>query len=99
MPVTKSAKKKLKKDKKRTRKNKDFLQLYKAALKKAKKHPTEKTVKEAVSLVDKAVKKNIIHKNKASRIKSALSKLIKKPVKKNEIKTAKSPRKSKAKTA
>lgn len=82
MPVIKSAQKKLRKDRKRTKRNKDFSELLKTALKKAKKLPTEKSIKEAVILIDKAVKNNVIHKNKAARVKSGLSKLIKNPSKK-----------------
>lgn len=75
MPVTKSAKKKLKKDKTRTKENKKVENLFKSAIKRAQKSKTEKVVKDAMKLVDKAAKKNIIHKNKASRLKSRLSKL------------------------
>ena len=75
MPVTKSAKKKLRKDKVRTQENKKIENLFKSAVKKAQKSRTEKVVKDAIRLVDKAKKKNIIHKNKAARLKSKLSKL------------------------
>ncbi len=75
MPVTKSAKKKLRKDKVRTQENKKIENLFKSAVKKAQKSRTEKSVKDAMKLVDKAAKKNIIHKNKAGRLKSKLSKL------------------------
>ncbi len=78
MPVIKSAKKKLRQDKKRTAKNRKVKDSLKGLVKKAKKTPTEKTIREAVKIVDKAAKNNIIHKNKAARIKSALSKLLKK---------------------
>lgn len=87
MPVTKSARKKLRKDKTRTRENRKIENLFKYAVKKAQKSKTEKVVKDTIKLVDKAAKKNIIHKNKASRIKSKLSKLIsKKAVKKTRKK-------------
>ncbi|MBI2431040.1 MAG: 30S ribosomal protein S20 [Candidatus Levybacteria bacterium] len=76
MPVIKSAKKKLRKDKKRTVQNKKVRTLFTNLVKKAKKNPSEKTVQEAIKTTDKAAKKHIIHKNKASRIKSALSKLL-----------------------
>lgn len=55
-------------------------------IKKARRTPNEKAVKDATRIVDKAAKKNIIHKNKAARIKSTLSKLL---VKKGPKKTAK----------
>lgn len=82
MPVIKSAKKKLRVDKKRESANKKAGVLVEKALKKAKKTPTAKNIQDAFSVVDKAVKNNIIHKNKASRIKSKLSKLIKEKKKK-----------------
>jgi small subunit ribosomal protein S20 len=75
MPLLKHAKKKLRQDKKRTLTNKKVKTLYKALVKRAKENPTPETISEAFSSVDKAAKKFIIHDNKASRIKSALSKL------------------------
>lgn len=76
MPVIKSAKKKLRKDKKITVENKRLKSILKDTLKQAEKKPTEANIKKAVKVVDKIAKKNIIHKNKASRIKSRLSKKI-----------------------
>lgn len=99
MPVIKSAQKKLRKDRNITKRNKNFSDLLKKGLKKVKKTPTEKNIRDAVVLVDKAVKKNLIHKNKASRIKSGLSKLIKKPSQKTATIKPKSPKKTKAKTS
>lgn len=78
MPVIKSAKKKLKVDRKRESANKKIRILVEKALKKADNAPTPKSVQNAFSIVDKAVKNKVIHKNKASRIKSRLSKLIRK---------------------
>src|ERR1035437_10297978 len=77
MPVIKSAKKKLKQDKKRQVRNNYLRQAFKDAVKEATKSKTLEKVKKAVSNVDKAVKKGLIHKNKAARIKSRLSKLNK----------------------
>lgn len=99
MPVIKSAQKKLRKDKKRTKRNKDLSELLKTAIRKVKKLPTEKNMKDAVVLVDKAVKNNIIHKNKAARVKSGLSKLFKKPGHKNISIKSKSLKKIKTKTS
>lgn len=75
MPVIKSAKKKLRQDIKRQKTNHKLKDLMLRALKKANKSASEKNLKQAVSFIDKSVKKNIIHGNKASRIKSRLSKL------------------------
>jgi|SRR3989344_4518441 len=94
MPVIKSAKKKLRQDKKRTKNNKKLKDLFKKLVKQAKSSPTEKSIKMAISVVDKAARKNIFHKNKAARIKSSLSKLgktkkqpeIKKPISRKKLK-------------
>lgn len=82
MPVTKSAKKKLRQDKKRRERNKKLINLFKNLIKKAKKQPSEKTIRAAVAALDKAAKKNVIHKNKAARLKSSIAKLLAKKTKK-----------------
>jgi small subunit ribosomal protein S20 len=89
MPVIKSARKKLRQDKKRTVHNKKAESLFKKLIKKAGKTPTEKNIKNAVIAVDKATKKNIIHKNKAARLKSSLSKLSTNPKSKSVVKAKK----------
>ena len=76
MPVLKHAKKKLRQDKVRTIRNKKQKEQYKDLIKAAKKQPTEKNISAAFKGVDKAAKNNIIHENKASRLKSSLSKLL-----------------------
>ena len=76
MPVIKSAKKKLKQDKKRTLVRAKTEVVLKDAIKKAVASPTAKNVSEASSLRDKAAKKHIIHKNKAARVKSRLAHLL-----------------------
>lgn len=76
MPVIKSAKKKLKVDKKRESANKKVSSFINLIIKKAQKKPTPGSIKEAFSAIDKGAKKNIIHKNKAARLKSRLSKLL-----------------------
>ena len=70
MPITKSAKKSLKVSRVKQAQN------YKAKVKldKALKNVDEKTVNKTVSTIDKSAKIGIIHKNKAARLKSALSK-------------------------
>ena len=90
MPVIKSAKKKLRKDKKLKKHNDLIRDALKSALKDAKKSPTPEKIRKATVLTDKAAKKNLIHKNKAGHLKSGLSKLMKnKPskVKANSPKT------------
>lgn len=78
MPVIKSAKKKLRQDIKRTKINKRLRDLLKESLKKALKSKTAVSIEKAIKLADKAAKLKIIHKNKAARIKSKLSKFAKK---------------------
>lgn len=76
MPVIKSAKKKLKVDKKRTSANKKAEAFINLSIKKAQKKPTQESIQNAIKAIDKGVKKDIFHKNKAARIKSRLAKLI-----------------------
>jgi len=76
MPVTKSAQKKLRQDKRKTLQNKNLENLFKKMVKEAKKNPRVENIKKAVSAVDKSAKKNIIHRNKAASIKSTLYKLL-----------------------
>jgi len=77
MPVTKSAKKKLRKDKKREADNKRVKSLLVKLIKQAAKNPTTENVRKAVKTLDLSAKKKIIHANKAARIKSKLSKIAK----------------------
>lgn len=86
MPVIRSAKKKLRTDKKRTSANKKVRSSIEVSVRKAERKPVLKSIQEAFSIIDKAVKKNIIHKNKASRIKSRLSKLLPKTQGKKTVK-------------
>lgn len=77
MPVIKSAKKKLRQDRKREKLNNILRNSLKKALKEADKSKNSEKIRKAVSFVDKSVKKGLMHKNKAARIKSRLSKLTK----------------------
>lgn len=76
MPVIKSAKKKLRKDRKRTIHNKEIESAVKKLIKIAKTSKKEDSIRKATQAIDKATKIHILHKNKASRIKSLLSKLV-----------------------
>lgn len=91
MPLIKSAKKKLKQDKKRERENFLLRNNLKKIIKEARAKKTPESIKKAFSLIDKADKKNILHQNKAARLKSSLSKLLprKETAKKTVVKTAK----------
>ncbi|HWY79755.1 MAG TPA: 30S ribosomal protein S20 [Candidatus Sulfotelmatobacter sp.] len=76
MPILKHAKKKLKQDKKRTIKNRKLKDTFKSLIKKAKEIKTPEALSKAFSAVDKAAKKNILNKNKAAHMKSALTKHV-----------------------
>lgn len=78
MPVTKTAKRALRGSKKKASFNKVTLTKLEVAVKLAKKSKSKKDVEKASSLADKASKVKALHANKAARIKSALSKLLKK---------------------
>ncbi len=80
MPVTKTAKRALRSSKSKKLVNDKIVKSMEVAVRTAKKSPTDKNIRHAVSLVDKTAKKNIIHKNKAARMKSSISKYSKKPV-------------------
>ena len=75
MPVTKQARKKLRKDIRREKKNSELKNRFKKTLKNSRKSPTEKKLSVAAKIIDKAAKKNVIHKNKAARLKSRLAHL------------------------
>ncbi len=75
MPVTKQARKKLRKDRRREIKNQILKSGFKKTIKNTRKTPTVKKLASASKVIDKAAKKGIIHKNKAARIKSRLAKL------------------------
>lgn len=96
MPVIKSAKKKLRKDKVREKRNLVLKTGLKKALSAALKKPTTESVKKVVILADKNVKNNLIHKNKAARLKSRLSKLVKSA---HKTKPAAKPQKTKTSKA
>lgn len=85
MPITKSAKKALRQNIKRRERNLIKKEKYKKAIKEYKKLIANKKIDEAkeklnlvYKLLDKAAKTNVIHKNKASRLKSRLTLLLKK---------------------
>lgn len=81
MPILKSAAKKLKQDLKRAKVNRRYRQKYRLAIKTARIKPTVKTLQAASQALDRAAKVRVIHPNKAGRLKSRLSRLLKKPKK------------------
>ena len=78
MPIIKSAKKKMRQDKRRRKINLRYDLLMTKAIAKVKKAKDKTGLKKLVSLayaaIDKAVKKKLIHKNKAAHLKSMVSK-------------------------
>ena len=76
MPVTQTAKRALRGSKRKKRVNKLITSKLEIAIRTAKRSKTANDIRAAISLADRAVKKKVIHKNKASRIKSSLSKLV-----------------------
>lgn len=76
MPLIKSAIKKVRKDKVRTARNDKREGLVKSAIKKVRQTKIAADLQAAFSALDKAAKVKLISKNRASRLKSRLSKGI-----------------------
>ena len=88
MPITRSAIKKVRKDKVRTARNSKRENSLKAKVKKARLTKSAKDLKAAFSALDKAAKVNLIHPNKSARLKSRLSKLMSHPSVASDSKSA-----------
>lgn len=87
MPLIQSAIKKVRKDKTRTARNRKRELALKSLLKKARLSRRAKDLHAAFSALDKAAKVHLIHPNKASRLKSRLSRGIsQKPTPKTAVK-------------
>lgn len=84
MPVTKTAKRALRSSENKQKVNKIIISSLEVAIRKAKKVKSKDSTLAAISLADRAAKKGVIHKNKAARIKSSLTKLL--PTAKTAIK-------------
>lgn len=74
MPIIKSAKKKLRQDKKKRKVNARAKAQYKKEVKKTKRVGHTGSSKSAYSKIDKAVKRGVLHKRKAARLKSQVAK-------------------------
>ena len=90
MPQRRAAKKDLRQNKKRRQQNLQVKKNINAAIKKLKKSVDtkdtlvrQKALTEVYKIIDKAATKKIIHRNKAARRKSRLSKLLKKTTSKS----------------
>lgn len=77
MPILKSAKKALRASARKAVHNQAVRSRVKSALDAVRKNPVMETLTEAYSALDVAVKKNLIHANKAARVKSQVAKLVK----------------------
>ena len=76
MPISSSAKKSLRKALKNNKENVSFKNNLKTIVKKFLASPTAEGLKEVYSVLDKAVKKNLFHKNKTARLKANYSKKV-----------------------
>jgi small subunit ribosomal protein S20 len=92
MPVTTTAKRALRGSKKKESINNVIIGKLEVAVRVAKKGKVVEKIRKAMSFADRAAKRKVIHKNKAARIKSQLSKLLPQVAKK-VVKKKASPRK------
>lgn len=76
MPITKRAIKKLRHDRKRATDSDKVRTTLRRLIKAARVSPGKKSLTSAFRALDKAANKHLIHKNKAARLKSRLSKLV-----------------------
>lgn len=74
MPIIKSAQKRVRSSARKQAQNLKVKQAYKKAVKEVRANKSDSTIKTAYKALDKAAKRGIIHKNKASRLKSRISK-------------------------
>jgi len=77
MPVTRSAKKALRRDRRRTKINQPLKRQVKTAIKEFRKKPTKKNLRSVSSLLDRTAKKKLFHQKKSARLKSRLARLLK----------------------
>ena len=97
MPISLSAKKSLRKSLKNNKDNVLFKTKLKLTVKKFLVKPTTDSLKEVHSILDKAVKKGIFHKNKTSRLKANYAKKLKTGVTTTKAVVKKTTTKAKAK--
>jgi len=78
MPITSSAKKKARRDVRKRISNLSKKNILKKTIKTARRNSTPDTLRAAYKVLDKSAKRNLIHKNKAARLKSKLAKQLRK---------------------
>lgn len=88
MPVIKSSIKRMRQEEKRRKQNKTKKRMMKKAITHAKKTKSQTALSDAFSKIDKTAKKRVIHRNKAARLKSQLSKIV--TIQKTKAKVSKS---------
>ena len=76
MPLTPRAIKKLRHDRVRTKKNDPIRRTLQDTIKQVRKKPGKSGLSKAYKIIDKAVKRRIIHANKAGRLKSRLAHIV-----------------------
>lgn len=76
MPILPGAKKALRASQRKQKVNQKIRSLVKTTRKKLEAEPTQKNLNAFYSVVDKAVKKNIFHRNKGARLKSQAAKIL-----------------------
>ncbi|MCR4324632.1 MAG: 30S ribosomal protein S20 [Candidatus Curtissbacteria bacterium] len=86
MPVIKQAIKKVRQDKRKAQINLKVKSTFKSAIRAFRKHPSKEGLTLVFKSLDRAAKTNVIHANKAARLKSRLSKLVQSSDKKVEPK-------------
>ncbi|MCL5411681.1 MAG: 30S ribosomal protein S20 [Patescibacteria group bacterium] len=89
MPIIRSAIKKMHRDEKRRAHNKSIRSMLKTLVSKAEKSLSETNAQAAISALDKAAKRNIIHRNAANRKKSVLMKKLSKPEQETKVEAKK----------
>jgi len=77
MPIIRSAKKQLRQSLKHRTKNVKVRKEYAESIKASDAKPSKKSVAKAYSRIDTAVKKHVIHKNKARRLKQHVARNVK----------------------
>lgn len=87
MPIIKSARKKLRQDKIKTKTNLKYIIAYKKAINALKKQKSAAALKATHKAIDKALKRKVFHKNKANRLKSQASKLVRSFSTKKQVKS------------
>ncbi|KKU63900.1 MAG: 30S ribosomal protein S20 [Candidatus Amesbacteria bacterium GW2011_GWA1_47_16] len=78
MPITAGAIRKLRADVRKNKVNISIRQTLREAVSQMRKKPTNSALKKVFATADRAAKSRVIHRNKASRLKSRLSKLVRK---------------------